>query len=61
LATGQSIINGAVRQVNSYIDQANGIVAEAYGLANAANNAHHCGPPKSPPVLGYVTPKLLGA
>jgi hypothetical protein len=36
-------------------------VAQAYKLANAANNANHCGPPKSTPVLGHVTPARLGA
>ena len=61
LATGQSVINGAVRQVDSYIDQANGIVAQAYRLVNVADNTHHCGPPKKAPVLGHVTPALLGA
>jgi len=41
LATGQSVINGAVRQVNSHINQGNGIVTQAYRLANAANNKNH--------------------
>ena len=61
LATGQSIIDGAVHQVNSYVTQANGIVAQAYRLVNAANKANHCGPAKAPPVIGHVTPALLGA
>jgi hypothetical protein len=61
LATGQSVISGAVRQVNSYINQANGIVAHAYGLVNGAQKANHCGPPQDAPVLGQVTPASLGA
>jgi hypothetical protein len=61
LATGQSVISGAVRQVNSYINQANGIVTQAYGLVNGAQKANHCGPPQSAPILGQVTPASLGA
>jgi uncharacterized protein YoxC len=61
LATGQGTINGAIHQVNSYLDQANGTVAKAYGLANGAQKANHCGPPKSAPVIGHVTAAMLGA
>jgi hypothetical protein len=61
LATGQSVINGAMRQVNSYINPANRIVAHAYRLVNVANRANHCGPVKSAPVPGDVAPVRLGA
>lgn len=59
LAAAQKIINGAVAQVNSDIDQANGYVAQAYRMANAAQVANHCGPATLAPKLGHVTAASL--
>ena len=59
-ARGQSIVNRALARVNSDIDQENGYVAQVYKLVNAANEANHCGPPKSAPVIGHVTTAMLG-
>ena len=61
LATGQSVINGVVAQVNSDINKANGYVAPAYALVNAAQSANHCGPPKTAPVISHVTANWLAS
>jgi hypothetical protein len=37
------------------------IYGDGYRLVNAANNANHCGPPKSARVFGHVAPEGLGA
>jgi hypothetical protein len=55
LADGKGVINGAVSQVNSYINQANGYVARAYLIVNAANKANRCRAAHSAPIIGRVT------
>jgi hypothetical protein len=61
LSRGQSVIDGAVSQVNSDINRVNSYFARTFQLANAANEAHHCGPLESAPVIGQVTAAALGA
>lgn len=55
LATGQSVINGIVAQVNTDIDQANVYVAQAYDQVNTASTAYNCGVPEVAPVIPNVT------
>jgi hypothetical protein len=37
------------------------IYGDTYRLVSAADNAKHCEPAKNAPVLGHLTPALLGA
>jgi len=57
LATAQAAINNSINQANSDIDQVNPIIAQAYALANKADQTGHCGHPASvPPALKHIAP-----
>jgi len=60
LATAQKLLNSIVSDVDSYIDKANGYVAQAYAAVNAMNKAHSCGPLQRTPIINHVTAQWLG-